>query len=73
VSCSGSQFLNNGNWGILNYQGQIACSNSNFSGNAGGPMYAWGGAGITANGSTGAAGSIPAPNTQGNVYAFITV
>jgi hypothetical protein len=73
ASVAGSQFLNNTTYGIYNTQGQITCPNSNFSGNASGPMYAWGGAGITANGSTGTAGCIPAANTQGNVYAFITV
>jgi hypothetical protein len=72
ASVVGSQFLNNGNWGILNYQGQISCNNSNFSGNVGGPMYATGG-GIVATGSAGTAGCVPAANTQGNGFAFITV
>jgi hypothetical protein len=72
ASCQGSQFLNNANYGVNVSQGQIACQNSNFSGNGGGPMYAQQGGGIAANGSTGTAGSSPAVNTQGNVYAWIT-
>jgi hypothetical protein len=74
VQCGSSQFLYNGNWGILSSQAQVSCSSSNFVGNANGAIWAYAGGGVAANGSAGVTGAcVPAANTQGNGFAYVIV